>query len=221
MTDNHREMQLFLFGFLVISICEIFTIGGFPLNSAVKRAFTAIHIAAVVSTAWILLLNAVVGFQLLEDGTPLSMGLVFGSSIVLFIGSGYIALDTGFSWTHYWDSTLVAPNRAYALYTIYLLLPLVFIAIFFVLEGVLVVGVLGERRPLSKLTLISPTFPSLTNPSLPRRCSSSLRPRPDLPIRRFSAYLQRNAQQDKRRPFRDAIHITGSGHDLGLLVKHY
>jgi len=86
------------------------------------------------------------------------MGLVFGSSIVLFIGTGYIALDTGFSWTGYWDSTLEAPNRSYSLYTLYLLLPLVFIVIFFVLEGVLVVGVLGERRPLIYLVAAAILF---------------------------------------------------------------
>jgi hypothetical protein len=32
-----REMQLFLIGYLVIEICEIFTIGGFPLDGAVRR----------------------------------------------------------------------------------------------------------------------------------------------------------------------------------------
>jgi hypothetical protein len=32
----HREMQLFLLGYIVISICEIFTIGGFPLNDSVR-----------------------------------------------------------------------------------------------------------------------------------------------------------------------------------------
>lgn len=29
-------MQLFLVGYVIISICEIFTIGGFPLNNSVR-----------------------------------------------------------------------------------------------------------------------------------------------------------------------------------------
>mgnify|MGYP003624081410 CR=1 FL=1 len=29
-------MQLFLLGYIVISICEIFTIGGFPLDDSVR-----------------------------------------------------------------------------------------------------------------------------------------------------------------------------------------
>jgi len=141
-------MQLFLLGFIVIEICEIFTVGGFPLNGAVRRAFSAVHIAAVVSTIWILMLNGFVGYQLLEDGTPISMGLILFSALLFFIGTGYIALDTGFNWTGYWQSTLDAPNRAYALYTLYQLVPLVFLVIYFLLEAFLVLRILGEKRPM-------------------------------------------------------------------------
>ncbi|GAM83648.1 hypothetical protein ANO11243_016360 [Dothideomycetidae sp. 11243] len=147
---GRREMQLFLVGYIIISICEIFTVGGFPLDSAVRRVFTAIHIAAVTATSWILLMNGAVGFQLLDDGTALSIGLIFLSSAALFVGTGYIALDTGFDWTGFWNSTLdpTNGNRDYALYTLYLLVPLLFIAIYFLLEAVLVLRVLGEKRPM-------------------------------------------------------------------------
>ncbi|KAK8200771.1 hypothetical protein M8818_006087 [Zalaria obscura] len=145
---GRREMQLFLIGYIIISICEIFTIGGFPLDGAVRRAFTAVHIATIIATTWILMMNGAVGYQLLDDGTPLSLGLIFGSAAILFIGTGYIALDTGFSWTGYWNSTLNAPNRSYSLYTLYQLVPLVFLFVYFVLETVLVLRVLGERRPM-------------------------------------------------------------------------
>ncbi|PSK45240.1 hypothetical protein B9Z65_2380 [Elsinoe australis] len=147
---GRREMQLFLIGYMLISICEIFTIGGFPLDSAVRRAFTAIHIAAVTATSWILLMNGAVGYQVLDDGTFLSLGLIFGSAAILFVGTGYIALDTGFAWTGFWNDTLdpANQNRSYSIYTLYLLVPLVFIFIFFLLEANLVLRVLGERRPM-------------------------------------------------------------------------
>jgi len=141
-------MQLFLFGYIIISICEIFTIGGFPLNSSVRLAFVAIHIAAITATSWILMLNGAVGYQLLDDGTAVSIGLLLISSLLIFIGTGYIALDTGFSWTSYWDDTLGTPNQAYALYTLYQLVPLVFLVIFFLLEAFLVLRILGERKPM-------------------------------------------------------------------------
>jgi hypothetical protein len=77
-----------------------------------------VHIAAITATSWILLLNALVGFQLLDDGTPLSVGLFAGSAVVLFIGTGYIALDTGFSWTGHFDSSLSGNNRNVGLYVL-------------------------------------------------------------------------------------------------------
>lgn len=102
------------------------------------------------------MLNGIVGYQLLDDGTPLSMGLILLSAAMLFIGTGYIALDTGFSWTGFWDSTLVAPNRAYALYTLYQLIPLIFLVVFFCLEAFLVIRILGEKKPMSKYQSLGP-----------------------------------------------------------------
>jgi hypothetical protein len=102
------------------------------------------------------MLNGVVGYQLLDDGTAVSIGLLLISSIILFIGTGYIALDTGFSWTGYWDSTRSQPNQAYALYTLYQLAPLVFLVIFFLLEAFLVLRILGERKPMRMFPIVHP-----------------------------------------------------------------
>ena len=33
---GRREMQLFLLGFIIIEICEIFTVGEFPLSGTVR-----------------------------------------------------------------------------------------------------------------------------------------------------------------------------------------
>ena len=114
------------------------------------QVFVAIHIAAITATSWILMLNGAVGYQLLDDGTAVSIGLLLISSLVIFIGTGYIALDTGLNWTGYWEDTRFVPNQAYALYTLYQLVPLVFIVIFFCLEAFLVLRILGERKPMRK-----------------------------------------------------------------------
>ncbi|KAK3320901.1 chitin synthase export chaperone [Cercophora scortea] len=134
--------------YIVVSICEIFTIGEFPLSSTVRVAFTGIHIGFIIATTWILMLNAVVGYQILDDGTPASLGLIIGSAVVLLIGVGYITLDTGFKWTGYWNDSYATPNRNIALYTLYQVVPLVFVVAFFVLESILVLQVLGEKRPM-------------------------------------------------------------------------
>jgi hypothetical protein len=113
----------------------------------------------IIATLWILLLNAVVGFQLLDDGTPLSLGLIVGSAAALFIGTGYIALDTGYNWTGYWQKSVTdEPHRNIALYVLYQLAPLVFLFAFFVLETALVIRVLGERKPMIYLAAAALLF---------------------------------------------------------------
>ncbi|RAL10723.1 chitin synthase export chaperone [Aspergillus homomorphus CBS 101889] len=155
---GRREMQIFLFGFIIIEICEIFSVGGFPLNGAVRKGFSAVHIAAIAATCWILLLNALVGFQFLDDGTPASIGLIIASGLVLFIGTGYIALDTAFDWTGEFATTSANHYRNIALYVLYQLFPLVCLVLFYVFEVILVVRILGEFRPLIYLTAAALLF---------------------------------------------------------------
>lgn len=34
---GRREMQLFLIGYIITSLCEIFTVGAFPLDPVVRK----------------------------------------------------------------------------------------------------------------------------------------------------------------------------------------
>lgn len=151
-------MQLFLLGYILIEICEIFTVGKFPLNNTVRIAFTGIHMGLITATLWILMLNAAVGYQIIDDGTPVSIGLMVASAVALFIGTGYIALDTGYSWTGHFDGSLSGNNRNIGLYVLYQLAPLVFLFLFFLLETALVIRVLGERKPMIYLVAAAILF---------------------------------------------------------------
>ncbi|KUJ08631.1 uncharacterized protein LY89DRAFT_335397 [Mollisia scopiformis] len=155
---GRREMQVFLVGYILIEICEIFTVGKFPLNNTVRIAFTGMHLGFIVATLWILMLNAVVGYQLLDDGTPVSVGLMVGSAVALFTGTGYITLDTGYNWTGHFHDSLSGNNRNIPLYVLYQLAPLVFLFAFFVLETALVIRVLGERKPMIYLAAAALLF---------------------------------------------------------------
>ncbi|KKK12431.1 hypothetical protein P175DRAFT_0532205 [Aspergillus ochraceoroseus IBT 24754] len=149
---GRREIQLFLLGFIIIEICEIFSVGGIPLKDDVRKGFSAVHIAAITATCWILFLNALVGFQFLDDGTPASLGLFTISGLVFFVGTGYIALDTAFDWTGEFETTAPDHYRNIALYVLYQLFPLVCLVAFYLLETFLVIRVLGELRPMLYLT---------------------------------------------------------------------
>jgi hypothetical protein len=105
-----------------------------------------------------LMLNAVVGYQLIDDGTALSIGLMLVSAAVLFIGTGFIALDTGFEFTDFWNDSREPPNEHIALYVLYQLVPLIFIVAYYVLEAVLVVRILDERRPMIYLSAAAVLF---------------------------------------------------------------
>jgi hypothetical protein len=72
------------------------------------KAFTGIQLGAIVTTFWFLLFNSFVGHQVLDDSTPTSISFLAVPGLALFIGTGYIALDTGYSWTGYFDSSLGA-----------------------------------------------------------------------------------------------------------------
>ena len=183
------------------------------------------------------MLNGIVGYQLIDDGTPTSLALILTSTAALFIGTGYIALDHAFLWTDFWEDSLTDPNLSYALYTLYQLLPLVFIVVFFVLESILVLRILGERRPMSKFLfnlarglrdyvahlmknklLLTCGFSFC---SLPYLSSPSLRTRSNLPICHKRTHLQRHRRRHKRRFLRDAANPLLRRVDLCLLVQHY
>ena len=149
---------MFLLGYMVIEVCEIFSCGGFPIDNNVRKGFSCLHIAAIVATLWVLLLNALVGFQILDDGTSVSVLLIGGSAAAIFVGTGYIALDTAFSWTGFWDSSHSGQHSHKALYTLYQVAPLVFLFLFFVFESILVLRVLGERKPMIYLVAAALLF---------------------------------------------------------------
>ncbi|KAL9579885.1 MAG: hypothetical protein Q9212_004834 [Teloschistes hypoglaucus] len=121
---------------------------GSPLQQRVVLGFTAVHLGAIVATLWVLMLNGIVGFQLIDDGTPISLGLILLSAAALFIGAGYIALDTAFKYSGHFNSSMDEPNRNIGLYVLYQLAPLVFLVGFFILETILVLNVLGEKKPM-------------------------------------------------------------------------
>ena len=175
------------------------------------------------------MLNGAVGYQMLDDGTPFSLGLILISAAAFFIGVGYIALDTGFDWTGFWNSSTFGPdnpsftnNRDYALYTLYQLVPLVFLFIYFVLESLLVLRILGERRPMRTYPPRSEAVSFINvSPSLPNRRHAPLCYWPSLPICHQRPYLQWYPRQDQRRSLRNLVHFIGCIHDMGVLVEHY
>lgn len=187
------------------------------------KGFTAVHLGSITATLWVLLLNGLVGYQLLDDGTPLSLGLMLLSAIAFFVGTGYIALDTAFSYTNSFVHSLSGPNnRNIALYILYQLFPLICLVGFLLLETILVLRVLGERKPMRlSLLIITSPVPHLRLCSIPICGGTIVRHRPDLSIRDQYPHLSGHQRQDRRCLVRNAFHPSLRRHDMGLLVKHH
>ena len=188
------------------------------------QGFTAVHLGAIVATLWVLLLNGIVGFQVLDDGTPVSLGLILLSGIAFFVGTGYIVLDTAFSYTHTFVPSLSGPdNRNIALYVLYQLWPLICLAGFFILETILVLRVLGEKKPMRMWFLNSNqrVCCAYIKISISHGGRAVVCYWPNLPVRHQYPHLSRNSWQDRWRPLRNILHASIRYHDMGLLVKYY
>lgn len=158
---SRREMQLLLCTFALLSLCDIFTTGrvfqirlraydAFDTSTQVVLGFTSVQLGLTVAFFWMLMLFGIVGFRFMDDGTPLSIGLILGSATVLFTGTLYISLDTAFDLTDYFQDSRFEEEST-ALYVLYLGLPLVSCIVFIVSQTILLVKILGEKRPLCKL----------------------------------------------------------------------
>lgn len=144
-------MEIFFLGHLLIQVCEIFSVGGLPIHDDVRRVFSALHVAFVASTSWVLFLNAIVSFQLLIDGSLLSVGLVTGSAFIIFGGTLYIGLDTVYGWTDTFVPRSQDQYRNIALFVLYQLFPLVCLVGFYIVESGVCLALLSEKMPFSEL----------------------------------------------------------------------
>ena len=167
------------------------------------------------------MLNGIVGFQLLDDGTPLSLGLMLLSAAALFIGTGYIALDAAFSYSGHFDASLTGDNRNLGLYVLYQLAPLVFLVAFFVLETILVLRVLGEKKPMCMILLrFQQMIVLILVHSIPHWCRPPFCHRTNFSVCDQHTYLFWNKRQDQWSLIRDILHPACGHHDVGLLVKY-
>jgi hypothetical protein len=93
-----------------------------------------------------LLVNGFVGFQLYEDGTALSVWLVRISSVAMFAMTFVIALMTFKSWGG------LGPSNTIGLFVVLYLLNAIAVAIYVVMQLLLVTNTLDDRWPLGHIS---------------------------------------------------------------------
>ena len=145
------ELEILLVLYLVTLPLQILTTGAF-LEEGTKTlvALTAIHVGAVVAFFWVLLGNAIVATQVVEDGTPSSL-IPMGIMAVICLGIGlYVGLDIGLGFTNVIGGLSTPPEsiRSIALFVLTSIWPAVTAIAYLAIMSYMVLRVLNETRPM-------------------------------------------------------------------------
>ncbi|CAE6512969.1 unnamed protein product [Rhizoctonia solani] len=115
---------------------------------------TAIHMGLIAATFWMLLSNAIVATQVVEDGTMSSLVPFYAFSLFFFAGTTYVSLDTAFTWT---DAFRLGTGGASGqpienltnipLFVLTSVWPAAATFFYFMVMSYVVLGVLREMRP--------------------------------------------------------------------------
>ncbi|KAJ1934889.1 hypothetical protein EC988_008665, partial [Linderina pennispora] len=120
-------------------------------STRVSKWLGVANTALEVSFFWALILVGLVGFQILPDGSFASILSIVVTTIIVFVGIGYIAADTAFGISNGLQPSNSDPFYSPALFTVYLVFPLVSIVIYLASQIVVVVKYLAVRGPLAWL----------------------------------------------------------------------
>ncbi|KAM3083733.1 Chitin synthase, class 7 [Clarireedia jacksonii] len=112
--------------------------GPYPYFSAIQNGLTS---ALTVC----LLINGFVGFQLYEDGTHISVWMLRCISLAMFAVTFLVSLATYFSWAG------LGPTSTIGLFIVLYLISAIELAIYGVMQVILVVNTLQDRWPLGEL----------------------------------------------------------------------
>jgi len=144
------ELRAFLIVYLVTLPLQLVTTGSFiKQGTTVLVVLTAIHAGVVATLFWMLLGNALVATQVVEDGTPSSLIPFYGFAVVFMAVTTYISLDIALTFTN----TFEPGNPKDSLHSISLFIltsiwPGVAALLYFIVMVWIVAGILHEQRPL-------------------------------------------------------------------------
>ena len=134
-------------------IYSLLTITSLVLDAGVIQAtpqtaypwFVAVQNGLSSALCTSLLINGFVGFQLYEDGTTLSVWLLRLSSLVMFIIGFAVSLLTFKGWAG------LSPTNTTGLFIVLYMINAICLAVYFVMQVILVVNTLQDRWPLGDL----------------------------------------------------------------------
>lgn len=145
------ELRTLLIVYLITLPIQIVTNASLlPQGSTALVVLTAIHAGLVVALFWVLLANAIVATQWIEDGSMASIAPLSIIALILFGGTLYISLDVALGITETLGGLSNPPERirSIPLFVLTSIWPPVAIIIYLALMTYIVLHVLNETRPM-------------------------------------------------------------------------
>jgi len=143
---GRKEIVTFFWLYAIIELLALFLDSGvIPTAHASYPYFAAGYTGLVAATYCCLLINGFVGFQFAEDGTPLSLWLLRIVCLVVFAASFFVAIATFKSFASF------SYAKPIGLWIIYILFPIVCVAIYTISQLILVFRTLDDRWPIGDI----------------------------------------------------------------------
>ncbi|KAJ5633820.1 hypothetical protein N7528_001662 [Penicillium herquei] len=143
---GRKEIVTFFYLYFALTVCSlIIDAGVVPPRSGPFAYFVAIQNGLVSALCTCLLVNGFVGFQLYEDGTALSVWLIRVPSAIMFAMTFIISLLTFKSWGG------LGPENTVGMFVVLYLFNAISLAVYVIMQILLVVNTLDERWPLGHI----------------------------------------------------------------------
>lgn len=143
---GRKEILAFFYTYMLLTFFSLLVDAGVvPPGNDAYPYFVSIQNGFSSALITCLLINGFVGFQLYEDGTPLSVWLLRLCSVVAFALSFLISLATFKDWAG------MGPTQTVGLFTVLYLLNAIQLFVYIVLQIILVMRTLEDRWPLAAI----------------------------------------------------------------------
>jgi len=143
---GRKEITSFFYLYMILTFISLCIDSGVvPPGSQPYPYFAAVQAGLTSALCVCLLINGFVGFQLYEDGTPLSVWLLRSISLVFFVITFLVALATFKSWAG------LGPTHTIGLFVVLYLVSGICLVVYIVMQFILVINTLQDRWPLGDI----------------------------------------------------------------------
>ncbi|KAF9574793.1 hypothetical protein EC968_005579 [Mortierella alpina] len=150
---GRSEMGMLFFTYTCILLLQVFTVGSAIPRSRTFMVWTsAFHLGIMVSFFWTLIVNALILFQFVEDGTKFTTQFIVGTSIAWIVGVTFMSLDLAMDITKHHD------GQSPGLFFMTLVIPAAAVLIYVLLVCLLVFRKLEEYKSLAYVALALAMF---------------------------------------------------------------